>query len=49
MYTGNRDSQNFYPIARSLTKLKPNETFNDTHAINEIDPDFFYFKGIDLF
>ena len=50
MYTGNRIFQNF-PNARRLTKLKPNEIFNDS-SISQ-DPtdrtgsDFLYFKGID--
>ena len=34
-----------------LTKLKPNKIFNDFaiswDPINEIDPDFFYFKDMD--
>ena len=29
VHTGNRNSQIFEPIARRLTKLKPNEVFND--------------------
>ena len=41
----------FDPIAQTLTKLKPNEMFNDFaiswDTINEIDPVLFYFKGID--
>ena len=44
-------NRNFCPIARRLTKLKPNEIFNDSsisrEPINEIDPDFFYLKDID--
>ena len=28
-YTGNRNCQNFDPAARRLTKLEPNEIFND--------------------
>ena len=39
---------NFDPIARRLTKLKPNEIFNDFaiswDPIIEIDPDFFILK-----
>ena len=42
---------NFDPIARRLTKLKPNEIFNEFaiswDPIYEIDPDFFYFKDMD--
>ena len=38
----------FYQIARGLTKLKPNEIFNDFaiswDSINEIDPNFFILK-----
>ena len=36
---------------KRLTKLKPNEIFNDFgiswDPINEIDPQFFYFKDMD--
>ena len=36
---------------KTLTKLKPNEIFNDFAiswvAINEIEPDLFYFKDMD--
>ena len=36
---------------RRLTKLKPNDSFSDFAVywdpINEIDPDFFYFKVMD--
>ena len=42
---------NFHPIARRLTNFKPNEILNDFaiswDPINEIDPDFFYFKDMD--
>ena len=36
---------------RRLTKLKPNDSFSDFAVywdpINEIDPDFFYFKDME--
>ena len=39
------------PNARRLTKLEPNETFNDffisRKPCDEIDSNFFYFKGMD--
>ena len=39
------------PNAQRLTKIKPNEIFNDfamsQDPLDEIDPDFFYFKGMD--
>ena len=48
VYTGNRISQNFDSIAGRLTKLKPNEIFNDFaiswDPINKIDPDVFILK-----
>ena len=51
VYIGNQISQNFDPIARRLMNLKPNEIFNDFaiswEPINEIDPEFFYFKDMD--
>ena len=47
----NRKCQNFDPNARRLTKLKPDEIFNDFakswDPINKIDPYFFYFKDMD--
>ena len=50
MYTGNRN-RDFDPSARRLTKLEPNETFNDfaisREPLDEIDSMFFYFKGMD--
>ena len=40
-----------YPIARRLTKIKQNEIFNgfaiSREPIDEIDSNFFYFKGMD--
>ena len=51
MYTGNRNCQHFDPNARRLTKLEPNEIFNDfaisREPFDEIDSNFFYFKGMD--
>ena len=47
MYTGNRNCQNFDPNARRFTKLEPNEIFNDFEPFDEIDSNFFYFKGMD--
>ena len=51
VYTGNRNCQNFDPNARRLTKLEPNEIFNDfgisREPFDEIDSNFFYFKGMD--
>ena len=48
---GNPNCQNFDPNARRFTKLKPNEIFNDfaisREPFDEIDSNFFYFKGID--
>ena len=42
---------NFEPNARRLTKLEPNEIFNDfaisREPLYEIDSNFFYFKGMD--
>ena len=39
------------PNARRLTKLEPNENFNDfaisREPFDEIDSNFFYFKGMD--
>ena len=50
-YTGNRNCQNFDPNARRFTKLEPNEIFNDIaisrQPFDEIDSNFFYFKGMD--
>ena len=46
MYTGNRNCQNFDPNVRRLTKLEPNEIFNDfaisREQFDEIDSNFFY-------
>ena len=43
--------QNFDPDARRLTKLEPNEIFNDFAIsrvpFDEIDPGFFYFKDME--
>ena len=51
MYNGNRNSEIFDPNALRLTKIKPNEIFNDftisRDPIDAIDLDFCYFKGID--
>ena len=51
LYTGNQNCQNFDPNARRLTKLEPNEIFNDfaifREPFNEIDSNFFYFQGMD--
>ena len=45
VYTGNRNCQNFDPNARRLTKLKPNEIFNDfaisREPFDDIDSNFF--------
>ena len=42
--------QNFDPNARRLTKLEPNEIFNDfaisREPLDEIDSNFFYFKDM---
>ena len=50
MYAGNRNCENFDPNARRLTKLEPNEIFNDfaisREPFDEIDSNFFYFKGM---
>ena len=50
-YQHNRNCQNFDPNARRLTKLEPNEIFNDfaisREPFDEIDSNFFYFKGMD--
>ena len=39
------------PNAQRITKLEPNEIFNDfaisREPFDEIDSDFFYFKGMD--
>ena len=41
----------FDPNARRLSKLEPNKIFNDfaisREPIEEIDSNFFYFKGMD--
>ena len=46
--TGNRNCQNFDPNARRLTKLEPNEIFNDfaisREPFDEIDSNFFILK-----
>ena len=46
-----RNSEIFDPNVRRLTKLEPNEIFNDfsisQDQIDNIDPGFFYFKDID--
>ena len=51
MYTRNLSGENFVPNARRLAKLEPNEFFNDfaisRQPIDEIDSNFFYFKGMD--
>ena len=51
VHTGNRSCQNFEPNARRLTKLESNEIFNDyaitREPFDEIDSNFFYFKGMD--
>ena len=51
MHTGNRNFQIFDQIARRLTKLKPNEIFNDfsisQDQINEIKPGFLNFEDMD--
>ena len=57
VYTGNRICQNFDLNARRLTKIEPNEIFNDfaisrelyiaISRIDEIDSNFFNFKGMD--
>ena len=51
MYTGNQNCQIFDPNARRLTKLEPNEIFNDfaisREPFDEIDSNFFYFKAMD--
>ena len=40
-----------YPNARRLTKIKPNEIFKDyaisRQPIDEINSNFFYFKGME--
>ena len=50
VFTGNRNCENFDPNARRLMKLEPNEIFNDFAVsrapFDEIDSNFFYFKGI---
>ena len=42
---------NFDPNARRFRKLEPNEIFNDfaisRESFDEIDSNFFYFKGVD--
>ena len=42
---------NFDPNSRRFTKLEPNEIFNDfaisREPFDEIDSNFFYFKGMD--
>ena len=47
VYTGNRISTRSH---EDLRALKPNEIFNDFaiswDLINEIDPDYFHFKGM---
>ena len=47
VYTGNRNCQNFDPNARRLTKLEPNEIFNDfaisRAPFDEIDSNYFLF------
>ena len=44
------EDENCNPIARSLTKIKPNKMFHDfaisQEPIDEIDSNFFYFKGM---
>ena len=51
MYTGNRNCQNFDLDARRLTKLEPNEIFNEfaisREPFDEIDSNYFYFKAMD--
>ena len=51
VFFGNRNCQNFEPNARMLTKLGPNEIFNDfaisREPFDEIDSNFFYFNGMD--
>ena len=51
MFTGNQNCQNFDPNVRRLTKLEPNEIFNDfsisQDSIDEIDPGCYYFKDMD--
>ena len=51
LYTGNRNCLNFDPNARRFTKLEPNEMFNNfaisREPFDEIDSNFFYFKGMD--
>ena len=48
---GSYRAGNFDPIARRLTKLKPNVISNEfsisQDSIDEIDSVIFYFKGID--
>ena len=50
-FFGNRNCENFDPIARRFTKLEPHEIFNDfaisREPFDEIDSNFFYFKGRD--
>ena len=45
------ETLNFDPNARRLTKLEPNEIFNEfaisREPFDEIDSNFFYFKGMD--
>ena len=45
------ETANFDVNARRLTKLEPNEIFNDfaisREPFDEIDSNFFYFKGMD--
>ena len=47
-----RSLQNFTNVARILTKLNPNEIFNDfpifQEQVDRIDSRFFYFKGMNL-
>ena len=44
---GNQNCENFEPNAQRLTKLEPNEIFNDfaiyREPFDEIDSNFFYF------
>ena len=52
MKGGNRNCQNIDPNARRLTKLEPNEIFDDfaisREPFDEIDSNFLYFKGMKI-
>ena len=51
MYTKTQERVKIIEGARRLTKLEPNEIFNDfaisREPFDEIDSNFFYFEGMD--